>query len=60
MKIKLKIPQQIYSEMLGDLKREHPFAHERVGFLFTSSKQIDASSVLEHRDIDRDEKGVEL
>jgi UPF0042 nucleotide-binding protein len=28
--------------------------------LNSSLKQIDASSVLEHRDIDRDEKGVEL
>jgi molybdopterin/thiamine biosynthesis adenylyltransferase len=35
-KLKLKIPIKIYDEVLADLKRPHPFAYERVGFLSTA------------------------
>jgi molybdopterin/thiamine biosynthesis adenylyltransferase len=35
-KLKLKIPKKIYDEVLADLKRPHPFAYERVGFLSTA------------------------
>ena len=35
-KLKLKIPKAIYDEVLADLKRPHPFAYERVGFLSTA------------------------
>lgn len=31
-KIQLKIPRQLYSLMLADLARPHPYAYERIGF----------------------------
>lgn len=44
--IRIRIPQSIYKQMLTDLKRPHPFAFERVGFLFTKSKIINEKTVL--------------
>ena len=38
-KIKIKIPSGILQQVMEDLERPHPFAHERVGFLF--SKQVE-------------------
>ena len=45
-KIKIKIPRQLYLKMLEDLKREHLYAHERVGFLFTTTKQFSDNRIL--------------
>lgn len=44
--IRFKIPKQIHQQMLDDLNRKHPFAHERVGFLYTISKKIDPNITL--------------
>ena len=30
----IRIPEALVSEILQDLQRPHPFAHERIGFLF--------------------------
>lgn len=38
--IKLRIPKQIYQEMLQDLRRPHEYAFERIGFLLTKSKKL--------------------
>lgn len=45
-KIRFKIPKQIYDLMQEDLRREHLFAYERVGFLFTTSKLINGDTIL--------------
>lgn len=45
-RIRIKIPRQIHLRMLEDLKRPHPFAYERVGFLFTKSKQLADNTIL--------------
>lgn len=34
MKVEIKLSGDLYSEMMKDLKRPHPFATERVGFAF--------------------------
>ncbi len=44
--INIRIPKEIHLKMLEDLKREHDFAHERVGFLFTTTKQISEKEVI--------------
>lgn len=44
--IRFKIPKQIYNLMQEDLKREHLFAYERVGFLYTTSKLINNHTLL--------------
>lgn len=36
--ILIRIPQLIHGQMLDDLRRPHPYAEERVGFLHTTSK----------------------
>jgi hypothetical protein len=41
-----RIPKRIHEQMLEDLKRPHEFAAERVGFLFTISKQINENTTL--------------
>lgn len=33
--MQLRMPQSIHQEMRSDLRRSHPFAVERVGFIFT-------------------------
>jgi hypothetical protein len=45
-KVKMKIPDSIYEQMLEDLKRLHSHAHERVGFLFIKSKLLFNKTVL--------------
>ncbi|MFC5410858.1 HesA/MoeB/ThiF family protein [Larkinella bovis] len=42
----LRIPQALHQKMLGDLRRTHSFAYERVGFLHTTSKIIANGTVL--------------
>jgi hypothetical protein len=44
--IKIRIPAVIHVEMLNDLKRSHPHAFERVGFLFTTSKILACGDML--------------
>jgi molybdopterin/thiamine biosynthesis adenylyltransferase len=43
-RIKIKIPIGIHRRVMEDLRRPHPFAHERVGFLF--SKQVELEDCL--------------
>ena len=38
--IRLRIPQQLHEKMLLDLNRNHPFAYERVGFLFAKTVKL--------------------
>ncbi len=45
-KVWFKIPKQIHLKMLGDLRRSHSFAYERVGFLFTTSKLLSDNTIL--------------
>lgn len=44
--IKIKIPKKVYQLMLNDLKKPHPFAYERVGFLYTKSKLLVNNTLL--------------
>ena len=44
--IKIKIPKNIYIQMLRDLKREHLFASERIGFLFSRTKKVDDHNTI--------------
>jgi hypothetical protein len=46
MKIKIRIPQDIFIEMMGDLKRPHSFAYERVGFIFSKMESISRNSCV--------------
>lgn len=47
MSVHIKIPGQLYQEMLADLKRPHPFAGERVGFVFgRAARSTDGHSLL--------------
>jgi ThiF family len=46
LKISVKIPENIYFDMLDDLRRSHPFSFERVGFLFTLSKTINDTILI--------------
>ena len=43
----IRIPDRIHKQMLSDLRRSHPFAYERVGFLFTNTSQLKTSTTLE-------------
>jgi hypothetical protein len=45
-RIILRIPDPIHARMSQDLRRPHPHAWERVGFLFTRSKWIDRQTLL--------------
>jgi hypothetical protein len=51
MKVELRIPRDLYEEILADLRRKHPFASERVGFVFGKIGLVDEGSrvVLLHR-----------
>jgi hypothetical protein len=42
----VRIPGRLHIGMLNDLRRSHPFAFERVGFLFTRTKMLADGSVL--------------
>lgn len=44
--IQFRIPQILYKTILEDLKRPHPFAYERVGFLYTRSKVLIENNYL--------------
>ncbi|MEP7375975.1 MAG: ThiF family adenylyltransferase [Chitinophagaceae bacterium] len=44
--VKMRIPARIQQQMLIDLQRKHPFAYERVGFLFTKSKKLTNKTML--------------
>lgn len=45
-KIIFRIPNAIHLEMLNDLRRKHPHAWERMGFLHTRLKWLDKMTVL--------------
>lgn len=45
-KIRFRIPQSLHRQMLNDLRRGHPYADERVGFLHTTSKVFADGTVL--------------
>ena len=38
MKVKVRIPRRLNDEVRADLSRPHPFAAERVGLLFGSTR----------------------
>lgn len=42
----VRIPESIQKQMQDDLRRPHPHASERVGFLHTKSKWLDKKTVL--------------
>lgn len=44
--IKIRIPKSIYLGMLGDLRRLHSFAFERVGFAYAASTIIDDETII--------------
>jgi len=44
--IKLRIPKAIHDFMLNDLCRPHAYAHERVGFISTTSKRTDSNTII--------------
>lgn len=44
--VRIKISRTLHSEIFKDLNRSHPFASERVGFLFTKSKRLVSNEVL--------------
>lgn len=45
-KIKIRIPSDLHKKMLTDLKQDHPFAYERVGFLYTRTKWLNKNEAL--------------
>lgn len=42
----LKIPKKLFSKILSDLKRSHPFAEERIGFVSTKYKKLKNGTIL--------------
>lgn len=44
--MKFRIPEQLHKKMLSDLTRPHPFAFERVGFLFAKTINLSSSFAL--------------
>lgn len=44
--IHFRIPQRLHRQMLDDLRRPHPFAFERVGFLYTTSVKMPDKTIL--------------
>tara|TARA_B100001971_G_scaffold162689_1_gene153001 strand:+ start:3825 stop:4325 length:501 start_codon:yes stop_codon:yes gene_type:complete len=46
MNVQIRVHQNLYEEAFRDLRRPHPFAYERVGFLSSSTVQIDPEHVL--------------
>ena len=45
-RITLRIPGALYRRMKCDLERPHPFADERVGFLFVRTGRLEAGGLL--------------
>lgn len=46
MKVTLKIPSRMLDGIHTDLRRPHPFAHERVGFMTAGATAIGAQELL--------------
>ncbi len=46
MLIHAKMTRLVYDGMRADLDRPHPFAHERVGFMFTRRSVLDKGGIL--------------
>lgn len=46
MKANLRIPKKLVEAMLMDLQRPHPFAYERVGFLYCKESRLKDSGRL--------------
>jgi len=46
MRAELRIPRTLHTEVLRDLRRGHPFAYERVGFLFGRLSQMEGGNAL--------------
>lgn len=45
--MRLRIPQELYEEVRADLRRPHPFADERVGFVFVRANTCgDGAKIL--------------
>ncbi|MGH2666197.1 HesA/MoeB/ThiF family protein [Flavobacterium sp.] len=44
--IKFRIPEHLHGKMLLDLERSHPFAFERVGFLFAKTVNLSSGVTL--------------
>ncbi|HSD08862.1 hypothetical protein [Flavobacterium sp.] len=44
--LKFRIPEELHKKMLSDLKRPHPFAYERVGFLFAKTVKLSSDVTL--------------
>lgn len=44
--IKFRIPEHLHKKMLLDLERSHPFAFERIGFLFAKTVNLSSGVVL--------------
>lgn len=44
--VKFRIPEQLHKKMLSDLNRSHPFAYERIGFLFAKTVKLSSSVTL--------------
>ena len=45
--IELRLTRQLYKQVIGDLDRSHPFAAERVGFLYGRPAVLTDGSVVE-------------
>lgn len=46
MSATLRLPCQLYEKMIADLVRPHPFAHERVGIVYTRLSDAGAGHML--------------
>jgi hypothetical protein len=44
--ITVRINNTLFSEMVGDLRRPHEFAHERVGFMFCHQSPLRSGNLL--------------
>jgi hypothetical protein len=44
--ITLRITDTLFAEMVGDLRRPHEFAHERVGFVFCRQSPLRSGNLL--------------
>lgn len=46
LRVIIRIPESLYIGILRDLRRKHPFAYERVGFVFGTSKLLSKDVLL--------------
>jgi hypothetical protein len=46
MRITLRLPVELLNTMLTDLRRSHPFAYERVGFLYCKQSAVPSGQLL--------------